>query len=256
MLFELHATHDRAKCTMQCKCPLADRGAGEGMEPTRLLYSYFTAGTGGAGPTILETTFLLAGEPTIAYKDGKKYTLPPVSERRTVDFGPGLGKKGCFLYNLPEVKSSFEVCFHQLLTTSLPQHLQPHGWMRGLSLHVDHGYAREQVLKVPSVSARFGTSPAIWNWATWLLARAAPKQLLTNRDTVKAFVRFVDPLVRVTDAVAGEAVGLRIELQLSDSKEAVGLFIHKRLSETVGSSVAGFAEALLDNCTEPGKQIV
>lgn len=74
-----------------------------------MLYSYYTAGTGGVGPTILETTFLLAGEPVIAYKEGKRFSLPPVSERRSVDFGPGIGKKGCFLYNLPEVKSGFEV---------------------------------------------------------------------------------------------------------------------------------------------------
>jgi len=38
------------------------------VDPSRVLYSYFTAGTGGAGPTILETTFLLAGEPVVAYK--------------------------------------------------------------------------------------------------------------------------------------------------------------------------------------------
>jgi hypothetical protein len=61
------------------------------------------------GPTILETSFLLAGEPVLVYKDGKQFSLPPVSERRCVDFGPGIGKTGCFLYNLPEVKSGFEV---------------------------------------------------------------------------------------------------------------------------------------------------
>jgi hypothetical protein len=83
--------------------------AGEGTEPVRLLYSYYTAGTGGVGPTILETSFLLAGEPVLAYKDGKQYSLAPVSERRCVDFGPGIGKTGCFLYNLPEVKAGFEV---------------------------------------------------------------------------------------------------------------------------------------------------
>ncbi len=41
---------------------------GQGVEPVRVLYSYFTAGTGGAGPTILETSMLLAGEDVIAYK--------------------------------------------------------------------------------------------------------------------------------------------------------------------------------------------
>lgn len=38
------------------------------VNPTRVLYSYFTAGSGGAGPTILETSFLLAGEDVVAYK--------------------------------------------------------------------------------------------------------------------------------------------------------------------------------------------
>ena len=83
--------------------------SGEGAEPERLYYSYYTAGTGGVGPTILETSFLLAGEPVLAYKEGKQFSLPPVSERRCVDFGPGIGKTGCFLYNLPEVKTAFEV---------------------------------------------------------------------------------------------------------------------------------------------------
>ncbi len=59
------------------------------MEPKLLRYSYFTAGSGGAGPTILETSFLLAGEPCTVYKDGQAFTLPPISNPRTVDFGPG-----------------------------------------------------------------------------------------------------------------------------------------------------------------------
>lgn len=65
-------------------------------------------------------------------------------------------------------------------------------------------------------------------------------------------MRAVEPIVRATDAIAGEAVGMLIELQFDNSKEAVGIFVHKRLSETVGSSTAAFAEAILDKCTEPG----
>lgn len=63
--------------------------AGESLEPTLLRYSYYTAGSGGAGPTILETSFLLAGEPVVVYKEGKRYELPPISNRREVDFGTG-----------------------------------------------------------------------------------------------------------------------------------------------------------------------
>ena len=64
--------------------------AGEGVEPNLLRYSYYTAGSGGAGPTILQTSFLLAGETVTVYKDGEKFELPPISNRREVDFGPGV----------------------------------------------------------------------------------------------------------------------------------------------------------------------
>lgn len=34
-------------------------------------FYYYTAGTGGAGPTILATSFLLLGEEVVAYNKGK-----------------------------------------------------------------------------------------------------------------------------------------------------------------------------------------
>lgn len=44
----------------------------------------------------------------MVYKDGQRFSLPPISNRREVDFGPGIGRKDCFLYNLPEVSSAFK----------------------------------------------------------------------------------------------------------------------------------------------------
>ena len=78
---------------------------------------------GGVGPTIMETSYLLAGTPVIAYADGKQVNAKPVSQPLTVDFGKGLGRKTVWLYNLPEVESAFKY------------------------------------MKVPNVSARFGTDP-------------------------------------------------------------------------------------------------
>jgi hypothetical protein len=34
--------------------------------------------------------------------------MPPISGRRVVDFGVGLGRRTCYLYNLPEVFSANE----------------------------------------------------------------------------------------------------------------------------------------------------
>ncbi|XP_031272470.1 uncharacterized protein LOC116130927 isoform X3 [Pistacia vera] len=39
-------------------------------EPERLRFSYYTAGTGGAGPTMLATSFLLLGKEVVAYSKG------------------------------------------------------------------------------------------------------------------------------------------------------------------------------------------
>ena len=44
----------------------------DAIEPQRLRFSYYTAGSGGVGPTILATSLLLAGLPVVAFKDGQK----------------------------------------------------------------------------------------------------------------------------------------------------------------------------------------
>ncbi|KAG2451617.1 hypothetical protein HYH02_003398 [Chlamydomonas schloesseri] len=189
---------------------------GEGVEPKWLRYSYYTAGSGGAGPTILETSFLLAGEDVIVYKDGKEVVLPPISNRREVDFGPGVGRKGVYLYNLPEVVSG-------------------------------HKYMR-----VPDVSARFGTDPFIWNWAMWLTARLVPRNLLNDRNFVKSFAKLSDPFVRNVDKVVGEAVAMRVEVDMMGGKNSSGIFVHKYLSQSMGYSTAAFAQSVLQGKTQPG----
>ena len=42
-----------------------------------MLYSYYTAGSGGVGPTILETSLLLAGTPVTVYANGEKVRPSP-----------------------------------------------------------------------------------------------------------------------------------------------------------------------------------
>ncbi|KAG2486380.1 hypothetical protein HYH03_014960 [Edaphochlamys debaryana] len=189
---------------------------GEGVEPKWLRYSYYTAGSGGAGPTILETSILLAGEEVIVYKDGKEVRLPPISNRREVDFGPGVGRKGVYLYNLPEVVSA------------------------------------KKYMRVPDVSARFGTDPFIWNWAMWLTARLVPRHLLNDRAFVKGFAALSDPWVRAVDKWIGETVAMRVEVDMMNGKNSSGIFVHRLLSQSMGYSTAAFAQAVLQGGTQPG----
>ncbi|PAN15943.1 hypothetical protein PAHAL_3G021600 [Panicum hallii] len=188
----------------------------ENNEPERLRFFYYTAGTGGAGPTILTTSFLLLGEDVIAYNKGEEIKLKPYSGALNIDFGKGVRKKNVYLLNLPEVKSAFKI------------------------------------LGVPTVSARFGTAPFFWNWGMQAFANILPVELLRDKNKVQKLVESIDPLVRAVDGIAGERVSMRIDLECSNGRNTVGLFTHKKLSVSVGYATAAFALSVLDGKTQPG----
>ncbi|XP_056169420.1 uncharacterized protein LOC115677350 isoform X2 [Syzygium oleosum] len=151
-------------------------------EPEKLRFYYYTAGTGGAGPTILATSFLLLGEEVVAYLKGEEIKLKPYSGGLNIDFGKGIGKRDVFLLNLPEVRSAHEI------------------------------------LRVPTVSARFGTAPFFWNWG------------------MSAMTNLLPP----------------VDLECSDGRHTVAIFSHRRLSVSVGYSIAAFVLAVLEGSSQPG----
>ncbi|CAL4911696.1 unnamed protein product [Urochloa decumbens] len=185
-------------------------------EPERLRFFYYTAGSGGAGPTILTTSFMLLGEDVIAYNKGEEIKLKPYSGALNIDFGKGVRKKNVYLLNLPEVKSAFKI------------------------------------LGVPTVSARFGTAPFFWNWGMQAFANFLPVEFLRDKNKVQKLVKSVDPLVRAIDGIAGERVSMRVDLDCSNGRNTIGLFTHKKLSVSVGFATAAFALAVLEGNTQPG----
>ncbi|GAB2277048.1 hypothetical protein Dimus_011757 [Dionaea muscipula] len=186
------------------------------LEPQRLRFSYYTAGSGGAGPTILATSFLLLGEEVVAYNKGEKIKLKPYSGMLQVDFGKGIRKKDVYLLNLPEVSSAHEI------------------------------------LGVPTVSARFGTAPFFWNWGMAALVSLLPQEFLRDRNKVEQLVELFDPLVRAVDVIAGERVSMRVDLECSNGRHTLGLFSHRSLSVAVGTATAAFVLAVLEGNTQPG----
>ncbi|KAJ4780233.1 hypothetical protein LUZ62_064490 [Rhynchospora pubera] len=185
-------------------------------EPERLRFFYYTAGSGGAGPTILTTSLLLLGEDVIAYNKGEEVKLKPYSGALSIDFGKGVRTKDVYLLNLPEVKSVHEI------------------------------------LKVPTVSARFGTAPFFWNWGMLAFAKFLPMETFRDKNKVLQLVQLIDPLVRVVDGIAGERVSMRVDLECTNGKTTIGLFTHKKLSVSVGYATAAFVLAVLEGNTQPG----
>tara|TARA_B110000977_G_scaffold130957_1_gene166908 strand:- start:37638 stop:39086 length:1449 start_codon:yes stop_codon:yes gene_type:complete len=196
----------------------ANREAGEDLdaEVEYVLYSYFCAGSGGVGDTILATSYMLCGEDVECWEDGKKVITRPATQRKVVDFGKKCGKREVFLYNLPETISA------------------------------------RAVFGADTIKTRFGTAPGVWNLAMSAMAVIVPKDVLLNPETAKILASLTAPLVRAVDGLVGERTAMRIDVKLKNGKLAGGIFNHPKLKDAVGDSTAAFASAMLRGETEPG----
>jgi short subunit dehydrogenase-like uncharacterized protein len=196
----------------------ANREAGGDMdaEVEYVLYSYFCAGSGGVGDTILATSYMLCGEDVESWENGAPVTSRPATQRKVVDFGKKCGKREVFMYNLPETRSAREV------------------------------------FGAETVKTRFGTSPGVWNLAMSVMSAVVPKETLANRETAATLARLTAPLVRAVDALVGERTAMRVDVKLKNGKLAGGIFNHPRLRDAVGNGTAAFASAMLRGETQPG----
>ena len=74
------------------------------------------------------------------------------------------------------------------------------------------------------------------------LAACHPVGLLSTNHLVcvcvchrtKWLARLSMPWVKLIDPIAGEKVGMLVEVELTDGSTAAGLFVHKYLSQSVG----------------------
>lgn len=114
----------------------------------KLEFSFFTAGTGGAGPTIVSATFLLLATQVAMYVDGELVEAEPWLDRRVSDFGAGVGSHECFTLDNPDVPTTAEA------------------------------------LGIKNCVSRFGTYPTFWNGLFGAM-KALPRELLLDRDRMQ-----------------------------------------------------------------------
>ena len=185
-------------------------------KPTKLRFSYFTAGSGGVGATILATSVLLLGEKATQFLDGREVAIDPYSQRTVVEFGQKIGKREVFSLNLPEV------------------------------------FTCHEALGVPSVSAYFGTSPGVWNFMMQKMAEILPESLLQSRQFANGLAQVIMPLVVAVDKLVGKTTAMRIDVKYDNDKTSSSLFVHEDTAYTAGASTAAFAAAVLGGKVPPG----
>ena len=181
----------------------------------RLEFSFFTAGTGGAGPTIVSATFLLLATKVARYIDGALVEEEPWLERRVRDFGEGVGEHECYTLDNPDVPTTAEA------------------------------------LGIQDCVSRFGTYPSFWNNLFGGLKAVLPTSLLMDRDKMQGLALFSMPIIRAVDALVGGTNAMRVDAWGKDGRKATLRVAHKDLEDCVGQATAAFGLELLRGDTIP-----
>jgi len=181
-----------------------------------LTMSFYTAGTGGAGPTIVSATFLLLAEPPLNYKDGEEVREEAWGSRRYVDFGDGVGEQPVHLLDEPEV------------------------------------YTCHEYLGIPNVSSRFGTAPDVWNWMFAACAKAIPPSVLANRSLMQQVAVFSMPIITAVDRLVGSTNAMHIDATNAAGTKVTLRMTHRDLEDCVGLATAAFGFEVLEGKVKPG----
>lgn len=197
-------------------------GGGNNMEIESIDYSFFTAGTGNAGPTIVSATFLLLATQVLTYINGKRADIEPWTQIKDVDFGGTIGIRPVWLLDNPDVPS-----------TAL--YLKSHN-----SNHEDMKIDNARVL---NCSSRFGTAPLFWNYLFGAM-KALPRSLLYNRNAMQNFALFSEPIIRFVDKLVGSTNAMRVDIiarSANGQREKITLrMAHPDLESCVGLATAAF----------------
>ncbi|MGD1913551.1 MAG: saccharopine dehydrogenase family protein [Rivularia sp. (in: cyanobacteria)] len=189
--------------------------------PEKIHLSYVVSGSGGAGITVMRTTFLGLQNPFEAWIDGKWETVKPYTKRETVNFPKPYGESGVYWFDMPE-------------TFTLPKAFPT----------------------VKNVITKFGSVPDFYNHLTWIAANVFPKSWIQNPGGVEFLSQVSHFMTDVTDRVSGIGVAIRSEVTgIKDGKTAVycATLAHENTAIAAGYGTGSIVQLLLEGKLEqPG----
>ncbi|MDY6783821.1 MAG: saccharopine dehydrogenase NADP-binding domain-containing protein [Cyanobacteriota bacterium] len=142
----------------------------------RIHLSYVVAGSGGAGLTVMRTTFLGLQHPFEAWIEGEWQTVKPYSDRETVTFPSPYNRAGVYWYDMPE-------------TFTLPA-----------------------TFRVKTAITKFGSVPDLYNYLTWWVAKTWPASWLRNPNVIEFLSSVSYKMTQVSDRFSGIGVAIRCEV--------------------------------------------
>lgn len=186
-------------------------------EDMTVKFSFFTAGSGGAGVTLLVATFLILAEKALMVVNGRRTSVNPMEAYSTVNFGPIVGDREVSHLNLLETASVADL------------------------------------LGAGNVQSLFGTAPGFWNSLLGIMGKL-PTSVLENEDLMRKLSIFSIPIVRVVDYFAGATNAMRCDVTCKTlpGVTATAIYAHENLEPCVGECVAAFSAAVLSDAVRGG----
>jgi saccharopine dehydrogenase-like NADP-dependent oxidoreductase len=137
--------------------------------------SYVVAGSGGAGVTVMRTTFLGLQRPFTGWIDGEWRQIKPYSDREVIEF-PHYGKVGVYWFDMPEA------------------------------------FTLPETFPVQTVITKFATVPRFYNYLTWSVARWWHPRLLQTKAVIEFLSQVSHAMTDVSDRISGIGVAIRSEV--------------------------------------------
>ena len=180
---------------------------------------YLVAGSGGAGLTVMRTTFLGLKSPFFVWIDGKWDKKLPYTDREIVNF-PHYGKAAVYWFDVAE-------------TYTLP-----------------HSFP------VKTVVTKFGSLPDFYNHLTWISAHRFPSWMLQNSLSLESLCRLSLAMAKVTDFWSGIGIAVCAEVKgwKGGKKQTCHLnFYHENTSIAAGIGTGTVAQLVLnEEIKQPG----
>lgn len=174
--------------------------------------SYVVAGSGGAGITVMRTTFLGLQQPFEGWMDNQWQLVKPYSDRETVQFPQPYGKTGVYWFDMPEAFT---------LVDSFP---------------------------VKTVITKFGSVPDFYNHLTWIAAHIFPPSWLKNPAGIEFLAHVSHRMTAVSDRFSGIGVAIRSEVigqNEGKSTTVCSTLVHENTAVAAGAGTGSIAELLL-----------
>ncbi len=187
---------------------------------SKIHLSYLVAGSGGAGVTVMRTTFLGLRSPFEVWMDGKWQKVLPYSAREVVKFPSPYGKLGVYWFEVAET------------------------------------YTLAKTFDVDTVVTKFGSVPDFYNYLTWFTAKFLPARLIQTNEGIESLSKISYQMTQFTDRFSG--LGIAIKAEVTGTKAGKEIkhcsnFVHENTAIAAGCGTGSVAQLLLDGkLNKPG----